>query len=448
MHNGVVASNQITSQFVQPPMAYGQLQQQQLLSGGIQPQQGIQSASKNTFPLTSLSHDSQFQQQIDQQANLLLRQQQQQQTQLQQSPLQLLQHNLPQIPSQQQLPASQMLQQNSSEQQLHLQLLQKLQHQQQQQHLSTSTPLLQSQLLPQQNTHQQNQQLPQAQPPVSHHQPHQVANNALSTEKLLNSNNFSSSSLMQSQQTPMNQSQNTQKSLTITRAPSTLTDGDAPSCSTSPSTNNCQVSPPNLLKRNQQLPATLGGSLIVEPTSNLIQELHSKPDMQNKYDLLNLKGPDQLKYKGTITDQLEASSSGTSYCLDPGHVQQNLPLSNFCMEGDAQSHPKNSLPFDTNLDDLTPDTMLLRGYDSSKDLQNLLSNYGGAPRDIETELSTADISSQSFGVPNMPFKPGCSSDVVINEAGVLNNNGLRANQPPPPRMRTYTKVCRFVTIAM
>ncbi|TKY54393.1 Auxin response factor 19 [Spatholobus suberectus] len=237
----------------------------------------------------------------------------------------------------------------------------------------------------------------------------------------------------------MNQPQNTQKSLTITRAPSTLTDGDAPSCSTSPSTNNCQVSPPNLLKINQQLPATLGGSLIVEPTSNLMQELHSKPDMQINHELLNVKGPDQLKYKGTITDQLEASSSGTSYCLDPGNVQQNLPLSNFCMEGDVQSHPRNSLPFDSNLDGLTPDTMLLRGYDSPKDLQNLLSNYGGAPRDIETELSTADISSQSFGVPNLPFKPGCSSDVGINDTGVLNNNnGLRANQTP--RMRTYTKV--------
>lgn len=445
MNNGVVSSNQITGQFVQPPMAYGQLQQQQLLSGGIQTQQGIQSASKNTFPLTSLPHDSQFQQQLDQQANLLLRQQQQQQTQLQQSPLQLLQQNLPQIASQQQPPATQMLQQNSSEQQLHLQLLQKLQHQQQQ-ILSTSTPLLQSQLLPQQNSHQQNQQLPLPPPPVSHHQPQQLANNVCSTEKLLNSNNFSSSSLMQSQQNPMSQSQNTQKSLTTTRAPSTLTDGDAPSCSTSPSTNNCQVSPPNLLKRNQQLQAPLGGSLIVEPTSNLLQDLHSKPDMQNKHELLNLKGPDQLKYKGAFTDQLEASSSGTSYCLDPGNVQQNLPLSNFCMEGDAQSHPRNSLPFDTNLDDLTPDTMLLRGYDSSKDLQNLLSNYGGAPRDIETELSTADISSQSFGVPNLPFKPGCSSDVVINETGVLNNSGLRGNQPP--RMRTYTKVCRFVTIAI
>lgn len=180
--------------------------------------------------------------------------------------------------------------------------------------------------------------------------------------------------------------------------------------------------------------------MIVEPTSNLIQELHSKPDTQIKQELLNVKGPDQLKYKGTITDPLEASSSGTSYCLDPGNVQQNLPLSNFCMERDVQSHPRNSLPFDSNLDGLTPDTMLLRGYDSQKDLQNLLSNYASAPRDIETELSTADISSQSFGVPNMPFKPGCSSDVGINDTGVLNNNnGLRANQTP--RMRTYTKVC-------
>ncbi|RDX81840.1 Auxin response factor 7, partial [Mucuna pruriens] len=441
MNNGVVASNQITNQFVQQPMSYGQLQQQQLLSGGIPPQQGIQPASKNTFPLTSLPQDSQFQQQIDQQANLLQRQQQQQQqqTQLQQSPLQLLQQNMPQR-APQQPPATQMLQQNPSEQQLHLQLLQKLQQQQQQQQLlSTSTPLLQSQLLQQQNTHQQNQQLPQPLPPISQHQPQQFGNNAFSTDKLLNSNNFSSSSLMQSQQLPMNQPQNTQKSLTITRAPSTLTDGDAPSCSTSPSTNNCQVSPPNLLKRNQQLPATLGGSLIVEPTSNLIQELHSKPDLQIKHELFNVKGPDQLKYKGTITDQLEASSSGTSYCLDPGNVQQNLPLSNFCIEGDVQSHPRNTLQFDSNLDGLTPDTMLLRGYDSPKDLQNLLSNYGGAPRDIETELSTADISSQSFGVPNMPFKPGCSGDVGINDTAVLNNNnGLRANQTP--RMRTYTKV--------
>lgn len=183
--------------------------------------------------------------------------------------------------------------------------------------------------------------------------------------------------------------------------------------------------------------------MVVEPTSNLIQELQTKSEMQIKHEFHSVKGSDQLKYKGTITDQLEAASSGTSYCLDPGNVQQNLPLPNFCMDGDIQSHHRNNLPFD-NLDGLTPDTLLLRGYDSQKDLQNFLSNYGGAPKDIETELSTADISSQSFGVADMSFKPGCSSDVGVNDTGVL-NNGLRANQTQ--RMRTYTKVSHSLSVA-
>ncbi|KAF7837554.1 auxin response factor 19 [Senna tora] len=430
INNGMVSSSNIPNPSVQQPVTYSQLQQQQLLSGSIPLQQSIQSASKNAFPLTTLPQDSQFQQQMDQQASLLQRQQQQQQH----SSLQLLQQSLSQrAPQQPQL--TQLPQQNLSEQQLQLQLLQKLQQQQQQQILSPSSSLSQPQLLQQQQVHQQNQQLTQL--PLSQHQPQQLSNNALSTEKLLNSNSFSSSPLMQSQQLPLNQTQNTQKSLANIRPPSSLTDGEAPSCSTSPSTNNCQVSPPNLLKRNQQVPASLGGSLVVEPTSNLVQELQSKSDIQVKQELPGVKGPDQLKYKGMITDQLEASSSGTSYCLDPCSVQPNFPLPNFCMDGDVQSHPRNNLPFTSNLDGLPPDTLLSRGYDSQKDLQNLLSNYGGAPRDIETELSTAAISSQSFGVPSMPFKPGCSGDVAINETGVLNNS-LWTNQAQ--RMRTYTKV--------
>jgi len=439
MNNGVVASNQITNQFQQPqPPAYAQLQQQQqLLQGSIPHQQSIQSASKNAFPLTSLPHDSQFHQQIDQQPSILQRQQQQ--TQSQQSSLQVLQQSQPQR-MQPNLSATQMSQQNTSEQQLQLQFLQKLQQQQQQQLLSTSSPLLQSQLLQQQNTNQQNHQLPQL--PISQHHNQQFGNNAFSTEKLLNSNNLSSSSLMQSNQLSVNQTRNTQKPLTITRVPSTLTDGEAPSCSTSPSTNNCQITQPNLLKRNQQVPTTIGGILTVEPTSNLIQDLQSKSDMHIKHEFSNVKGSNQLKYKGTTTDQLEASS-GTSYCLDPGNVQQSLPLSNFCMEGDVQSNPRNNLTFDSNLDGLMSDTMLSRGFDSQKDLQNLLSNYGGAPRDIETELSTADISSQSFGLPDMSFKPGCSNDVGINDVSGVLNNGLRANQNQ--RMRTYTKVCHSTT---
>ncbi|CAL0325489.1 unnamed protein product [Lupinus luteus] len=435
VNNGTISSNQNTNQFVPQPVAYSQLQQQQLFSGDIPPQQSIQSASKNAFPLPPLPQDSQSQQQIDQQASLLQRQQQQ--TQLQLSPLQLLQQNLSQR-AMQQPQMTQMSIQNPSEKQLQLQFLQKWQQQQHQHLLSTSSPLLQSQLLQQQNTHQQNQQLPQQ--TLSQHEPQQlgIGNNALPTEKPLNSNNFTSSSaLMQSQQLSVNQIKNTQKSLTITRAPSTLTDGDAPSCSTSPSTNNCQISPSSILKRNHQVPATLGESLVVDPTCNLIQELYSKSDMQNKHVFSSVKGPDQTKHKGRITDHLEASSSGTSYCLDPGSVQQNLPLPNFFIDGDIQAHPRNNLPFDSNPDVLTSDTMLLKGSDSQRDLQNLLANYGGAPRDIETELSTADICSQSFGVPNVSFNPVCSSDVGINDIGVLNNS-VRASQTQ--RVRTYTKV--------
>jgi hypothetical protein len=263
-------------------------------------------------------------------------------------------------------------------------------------------------------------------------------------EKRLNSNNLSSSSLMQSQQFSVNQTPNTHKPRTITRVPSTLTDGEAPSCSTSPSTNNCQTSQPNLLKRNQQVQTTIGGILVVEPANNLMQDLQSKSDIHVKQEFSNVKGSDQLKYKGATTDQLEASS-GTSYCLDPGNVQQSLPLSNFCMESDVQSNPRNTLPFESNFDGLMSDTMLSRGYDSQKDLQNLLANYCGAPGDIETELSTADISSQSFGLPDMAFKPGCSNDVGIDDTSGVLNNGVRANQTQ--RMRTYTKVGNHMTTA-
>lgn len=125
--------------------------------------------------------------------------------------------------------------------------------------------------------------IPTVQKNISQHHTQQLGNNAFSTEKLLNINNLSSSSLMQSQQLSVNQTLNTQKPLTITRVPSTLTDGETPSCSTSPSTNNCQISQPNSLKRNQQVPTTIGGILVAEPTSNLMQDLQSKSDMHIKH---------------------------------------------------------------------------------------------------------------------------------------------------------------------
>ncbi|CAB4288110.1 unnamed protein product [Prunus armeniaca] len=432
VNNGVVAPNQIPGQNSHQPVMFSQLQQQQLQTGNTQSQQPVHSSSKNSFQFTTGSQDSQLQQQqLEPQPSLLQRQQQS--AQLQQSSLQLLHHSMSQK-VQQQPQVQQSSQQGISEQQLQLQLLQNLQQQQQQQQLlSPSSPLLQPQLLQQQLAHQQNQQLQQL--PLSQHHQQPLSGNSFSADKLLN--NFSAPSLMQSQHISSVQPQSQHKPLTAIRSHSGLTEGDGPSCSTSPSTNNCQMSPSNFLNRNQQGTAMLLGDSVAEPASNLVQELQSKSDIRIKHEFPSSKGPDQIKYKGTITDQLEASSSGTSYCLDASTIQQNYALPTFCLDSDVQSHPRNSLPLSANIEGLAPDTLLSRGYDSQKDLQNLLSNYGGTPRDIETELSTAAISSQSFGAANLPFKPGCSSDVAINEAGVL-SNGLWANQAQ--RMRTYTKV--------
>ncbi|GMJ07267.1 hypothetical protein HRI_004395900 [Hibiscus trionum] len=413
VNNGIVASNQIPNQNLHQPAVYSQLQQQQLMTSNSQPAQTLLSANKTLYPSTSLPQDTQIEQQMDQQNNLKQRQQQQQQ-QLQQSPLLLLQQSLSQR-TQQQPQIMQLSQQGFSEQQLQLQLLQKLQQQQQQssqQLLSPAGSLLQPPMVQQQSTQQQNQSLQQL--PLSQ-----------SPSQPLGSNGFSAS---------MPQVHN--KPLTAMRTQSGLTDGDAPSCSTSPSTNNCQVSPLNFLNKNQQVPSMLVTDPLVEPTSTLVQELQSKPDKRIKRELPTSRGTELSKYKSTVTDQLEASSSGTSFCLDAGTSQHNFSLPTF-LEGDVQSHPRNNLPFTANVDGLAPDTLLSRGFDSQKDLQNLLSSYGGNPRDIDAELSTPAISSQSFGVPNIPFTTECSNDVAINDTGVL-NGGLWANQTQ--RMRTYTKV--------
>ncbi|KAK8597641.1 hypothetical protein V6N13_095041 [Hibiscus sabdariffa] len=422
VNSGIIASNQLPNQNLHQPAVYSQLQQQQLLTSSSQSTQTILSANKTSYPLTSLPQDTQIQQQMEHQTNLIQRQQQQQ---LQQSPLQLLQQSLSQR-TQQQPQMLQLSQQGFSEQQLQLQLLQKLQQQQQssQPLLSPAGSLLQQPpMVQQQPTHQQNQPLQQLPLSQSQSQP-------------LGSNGFSTSMLVQPQQLSVNQPQVHNKPLTAMRTHSGLTDGDTPSCSTSPSTNNCQVSPLNFLNKNQQVPSMLVTDPLVEPASTLVQELQSKPDIRIKHELPSSRGPELSKYKSTVTDQLEASSSGTSYCLDAGTTQHNFSLPPF-LEGDIQSHPRNNLPFTANIDGLAPDTLLSRGYDSQKDLQNLLSSYGGNPRDIDAELSTPAISSQSFGVPNIPFKTGCSNDVAINDTGVL-NGGLWANQTQ--RMRTYTKV--------
>ncbi|XP_039066253.1 auxin response factor 7-like [Hibiscus syriacus] len=413
VHNGIIAANQTPNQNLHKPGVFSEIQQQQLLMSNSQSTETILSANNTSYPLTPLPQEAQIQQQMEPQPNLV--QIQPQQTQLHQ--------NLSQR-TQQQPQIHQLAQQGLiSEQQLQFQLLQKLQKQQQSSHqlLSPTGSQLQSPMMQQQPMHQQSQPLQQL--PLSQ------------SPQTLGTNGFSTSVLMQPQQPVVSQPPSQNKPLVAMRTHSDLTDGDAPSCSTSPSTNNCQVSPSSFLSISQQVLPILVTDPVVEPSGTLVQELQ-KPDIRITRDLPASKGPEQSKYKGPVPDQLEASSSGTSYCLDAGAIQHNFSLPTF-LEGDVQSHRRNNLPFTPNIDGMAPDTFLSREYDSQKDLQNLLSNYSGNPRDIDTEMSTAAISPQSIGVPNLPFKTGCSNEVAINDAGVL-NGGLWANQSQ--RMRTYTKV--------
>jgi len=244
---------------------------------------------------------------------------------------------------------------------------------------------------------------------------------------------------MHSPQVPPVPLQGMQKAVPTIRSQSGPTDGDAPSCSTSPSTNNCQIIPPSsFLNRSQPVRNILVDQPVMESNGNVVQDLQDKSDVRIKHEIPSSKVVETLRFNGTITDPLEASSSVTSYGVDANGLQQNLSLPNFGLDGDVQSHPRNNLPLSVAMDGLTPDTLLSRGFDSGKDLHNLFSNFNGAPRDIETELSAAAMSTQSFGVPDMPFKSGCSNDVPISDPAVL-GGGMWSSQPQ--RMRTYTKVC-------
>ena len=154
----------------------------------------------------------------------------------------------------------------------------------------------------------------------------------------------------------------------------------------------------------------------VDISGNLVQDLYSK---SLKHELTG-----QQKSQASLTDhhQLEASASGTSF-LAP----------TFGLDSDSRN---SLLGGGANVDNgFVPDTLLSRGYDSQKDLQNMLSNYGGVTNDIGTEMSTSAIRTQSFGIPNVP---AISNDVAVNDAGGVLGGGLWPTQTQ--RMRTYTKV--------
>ncbi|KFK44062.1 hypothetical protein AALP_AA1G210900 [Arabis alpina] len=425
VNNGAsVATNQVSCQNPQQSIAFSQsqLQQQSMLSNGAKmTHQNIVSAGNKGSPqMTSYAQEMQYQQQLElHNSSQLLRNQQEQ------SSLHSLQQTMSQNP--QQLQMQQQSSKPSPSQQLQLQLLQKLQ-QQQQQSMPPVSSSLQPQLLQQTQSHQLQQLLSsQNQQPLAH-----------------GNNSFSASTFMQPppqiQVSHQPQGQMNNKPLVAAgRSHSGHTDGEAPSCSTSPSANNTghdNVSPTNFLSRNQQ--QVSASDSVFDRASNPVQELYTKTNSRINQGTVNLKSAaEQFKFKGAVTDQIDVSTAGTTYCPDvvgPAQQQQTFPLPSFGFDGDCQSHhPRNNLAFAGNLEAVTTDALY-----SQKDFQNLVPNYGNAPRDIETELSSAAISSQSFGIPSIPFKSGGSNEIGgINDSGIM-NGGLWPNQAQ--RMRTYTKV--------
>ncbi|RID51735.1 hypothetical protein BRARA_H02379 [Brassica rapa] len=363
-----------------------QLQQQSMLSNGSA-KMNHQSIVGNKSSSQMTSQELQFQQQMElHNSSQLLRTQQEQSSM----------HSLQQTP--QQLQMQQQSSTPSPSQQLQLQLLQKLQQQQQ------STPPVSSSLQPQLSAALQQTQS------------HQL-------QQLLSSQNqqpFSAPTFMQPPQVQVSHHQqqghmNNKPLVAAGGSHSGHTDGEVPTCSTSPSANNTRhdnVSPTNFLSRSQQQ-----GQAASVPAPDPVQS-------RNNQGMVNLR---------SAADQINVSTAGTTYCPDAvgtAQQQQTFPLQSF---GNCQQ--RNNLAFAGNLEAVTtPDALY-----SQKDFQNLVPNYGNAPRDIETELSSAAISSQSFGIPSIPFKSGGSNEIGgVNDSGIMNGGGLWPNQAQ--RMRTYTKV--------
>ncbi|XP_073010991.1 auxin response factor 16 isoform X2 [Typha latifolia] len=301
--------------------------------------------------------------------------------------------------------------QQLSQSQLQLQLLQKLQ---QQQLLSQLSPQLQSQI---------TQQLAQKSPEFQQEQ----------TFQHLSSTNLLQNELKQQQQLPATYNTNYLKHQQPVRAPSTLAENNIPSCSTAPSTN-CDNSSSNSHNRVQQGSRNFTETTPTPPEEKILQEIPSKSNTRVKHEMQGRKESVQLPNRHPIVDQLDASSA-TSFCLDDS-PQEAFSFPPLYLDGNGQVDPRDNLLIGANIDGLMPETLMSRGLGSGRDIQNLLSGCRDH-RDVDTEVSTADINSQSFSMPDMSFRAGCSTDAGVSEKGTQ-NRGLWTNQPQ--RMRTYTKV--------
>ncbi|CAN6202209.1 unnamed protein product [Urochloa humidicola] len=300
--------------------------------------------------------------------------------------------------------------QQLSQSELQLQLLQKIQ---QQNLLSQLNPQHQSQLI--QQLSQKSQEILQQQ--VLQHQ--LGGADAMGQLKHL-------------QQTPMNHMTGSMTPQQLVRSHSALAESEEPSSSTAPS--GSRVSPINSLSRAQHGSRNLPEIPSTPHIEHLLQEIQSKSDNRIKNDIQGSKETVHAPSRHPASDQLDASSA-TSFCLDES-PREGFSFPPVCLDSNAQVDPRDNFLIAENVDTLMPDALLSRGMSSGKGICNLPSGQRDH-RDVENELSSAAFSSQSFGVPDMSFKPGCSSDVAVADGGMA-SQGLWNSQTQ--RMRTFTKV--------
>ncbi|KAL6861185.1 hypothetical protein ACP4OV_016885 [Aristida adscensionis] len=234
------------------------------------------------------------------------------------------------------------------------------------------------------------------------------------------------------QQTPLNHITGSLTPQQLVRAQSALNDSEEPSSSTAPS--GSRISPINSLSRAHQGSRNLPEIPSTPQIDHLLQEIQSKSDNRIKNDMQGSKETVHVPNRHPASDQLDASSA-TSFCLDES-PREGFSFPPVCLDSNVQVDPRDNFLIAENVDTLMPDALLSRGMSTGKGICNLPSGQRDH-RDVENELSSAAFSSQSFGVPDMSFKPGCSSDVAVTDGGMA-SQGLWNSQTQ--RMRTFTKV--------
>ncbi|KAF3573323.1 hypothetical protein F2Q69_00061063, partial [Brassica cretica] len=130
-----------------------------------------------------------------------------------------------------------------------------------------------------------------------------------------------------------------------------------------------------------------------------------------------------------------------------GFSQSELQQQSMLSNGSAKMNNQNKGSSQMTLQELQfQQQMELHNSSQNQQEQSSMHSLQQNPQQLQMQqqpsqpkLSSAAISSQSFGIPSIPFKSGGSNEIGgVNDSGIMNGGGLWPNQAQ--RMRTYTKV--------